>query len=112
MINTDKTNKSNLMLKSGEISPQTQPTKMGNEFVVEREKDIVKRGEITPGATSSDNNEKADEIRIWFQNPINCISKWSKALKTGVIHSMRLGADHTASMGQRENDKHGFSFFL
>ena len=46
------------------------------------------------------------------QNPVNCISKWSKELKWGIVHSMGLDVSHTAVMDSRENDKHDFSFFL
>ena len=57
-------------------------------------------------------SDKLYEKRTWFQNPVKCISKWSKALKMGIVHSMGLDHKHTAAMDSGENDKLSFSFFL
>ena len=57
-------------------------------------------------------SDKLREKRTWFQNPVNCIRKWSKALKMGAAHSMGLDHKHIAAMDSRENDKLSFSFFL
>ena len=75
-------------------------------------KDIRKHSEILSEAAVNEENENLHENRTWFQTPVNCVSKWSKALKMGVVHSMGLDTDHTANMKQGENDKHGFSFFV
>ena len=48
----------------------------------------------------------------WFQHPVNCVSKWSKALKLGVVSSMGLDSGQTTTVDPGENDKHSFSFFL
>ena len=74
--------------------------------------DIRKTSEISPEAAVNEENENLQESRTWFQNKVNYVSKWSKALKMGVVHSMGLDANHTVNMSQGENDKHDFSFFL
>ena len=48
----------------------------------------------------------------WFCSPVNCVSKWSKALKQGVSNSMGLERLHTASITAGESEKPDFSFFL
>ena len=48
----------------------------------------------------------------WFYSPVNCVSKWSKALKQGVSNSMGLERLHTVGITARESEKSGFSFFL
>ena len=83
-----------------------------SKFIVDHMRDQRKDSEIPPEAPTKEETEKLHEKQTWFQNPVNCVSKWSKALKMGVVHSMGLDTDHTASMSQRENDKHSFSFFL
>ena len=85
---------------------------LGNEYIVDYMDDLKKHGEIPPEAVVKEENDKLYEKRTWFQNPVNCMSKWSKALKMGVVHSMGLDASHTAAMDSGENDKHDFLFFL
>ena len=105
-----------LVNRSGEISPENtvkmSVTNVCSEFIVDGTRSLMKYSEILPEAPTKEETEKLNEKRTWFQNPVNCISKWSKALKMGVVHSMGLDTDHTANMKQGENDKHGFSFFL
>ena len=72
----------------------------------------MKTSEISPEAAVNGESENLPENPKWFQKPIICVSKWSKALKMGVVHSMGLDTGHTASMNQQEDDKHAFSFFL
>ena len=48
----------------------------------------------------------------WFCSPVDCVSKWSKALKQGVSNSMGLERLHTASTTAGESEKSDFSFFL
>ena len=102
--------------KGGEILPENTVkmpvTNECSEFIVDGTRSLAKYSEISPEAPTNEETEKLNEKRTWFQNPVNCISKWSKALKMGVVHSMGLDADHTADMSQRENDKHIFSFVL
>ena len=116
ITNREATSSPNLMRKRNKISPQkpvkTQFIEMYDESVVGCKENAKKYGEISPEGSIREDNENPDENETWFQNPVNCISKWSKTLRMGVIHSMGLDVDHTASMSQKENDKHGFSFFL
>ena len=48
----------------------------------------------------------------WFCSPVDCVSKWSKALKQGVSNSMGLERLHTANTTAGESEKLDFSFFL
>ena len=101
---------------SGEILPdkslKAPVANVCSEFIVDCMKDLRKHGEIPPEVAIKEETEKLHENQTWFQNPVNCISKWSKALKMGVIHSMGLDTNCTATVGPRENEKHEFSFFL
>ena len=105
-----------LMSRSGEILPEDTVkrlvTNACSEYIVDGMAGSKKTSEISPEAAVNEESENLPENRTWFQNPVVCVSKWSKALKMGVVHSMGLDADHTASMNQGENDKHAFSFFL
>ena len=53
-----------------------------------------------------------DNRNTWFYTPMDCVSKWSKALKQGVTNSMGLEKIHTASTAAGESEKPDFSFFL
>ena len=53
-----------------------------------------------------------DNRNTWFYSPMDCVSKWSKALKQGVKNSMGLEKLHTASTAAGESEKPDFSFFL
>ena len=110
------TSSTELIKKSGEISSQNS-VKMpiinaDSEFIVACKGNRRKHGEIPPEAATKEEIENLHEKPTWFQNPVNCISKWSKALKMGVVYYMGLDTNHTAIMDPKENDKHGFSFFL
>ena len=104
--------------KGGEISPNPEkPVKKLNinsskQYIVGYS-DILKiYGEILPETSVDEKPDKVKEKSGWLQHPINCVSKWSKALKSGVINSMGLDFSHTATRDSEEDDKHGFSFFL
>ena len=116
ITNQEISDSTDLMSKSGEISPEnavkTPVINVCSEFIVDGTRSLMKYSEISPEAPTKEETERFKKKQTWFQNPINCISKWSKALKMGVVHSMGLDADHTANMCQKENDKHSFSFFL
>ena len=102
--------------KYSEISPECSKQRsindVGNEFITGPLEDVEKGGKISPEAEEKKEREQSTENQIWFQNPINCISRWSKALKMGVVQSMGLDLNHTAEMNLEESDKLGFSFFL
>ena len=53
-----------------------------------------------------------DNRNTWLYSPMDCVSKWSKALKKGVTNSMGLEKIHTASIAAGESEKPDFSFFL
>ena len=116
ITNEEISDSTDLTSKSGEISPENSVkrlvTNAGSEYIVDRMGDIRKTSKISPEAAVNEENENLQESRTWFQNKVNYISKWSKALKMGVVHSMGLDTNHTVNMRQGENDKHDFSFFL
>ena len=73
------TSNTDLVEKSGEISPQSA-VKMpiinaGSEFIVDRMGDLRKHDEIPPEAATKEETEKLHEKQTWYQNPVNCISK-------------------------------------
>ena len=72
--------------------------------------EMRKEGEILLG-TATD-SQPYDRKHNWFYSPVNCISKWSKALKQGVANTMGLESSDAAKATPKENDKLGFSFFL
>ena len=110
------TSSTGLVEKSGEISSQNSAEipviNADREYIVECTDNLQKHGEILPEAAAKEETDKLHEKQTWFQNPVNCVSKWSKALNIGVVYSMGLDANHTAIMNPRENDKQDFSFFL
>ena len=53
-----------------------------------------------------------DNRNMWFYSPMDCVSKWSKALKQPVTNSMGLEKIHTTSTAAGESEKPDFSFFL
>ena len=70
------------------------------------------------GERVNDNNNRRSQLddkgngNRWFCRPVDCVSKWSKALKQGVTNSMGLERLHTASTTAGESEKPDFSFFL
>ena len=112
----EKHNSTDLRSRSGEILPDNIVKRWGtdtcNRYIVDSTEDSMKTSEISPKAAVNEENENLPENPTWFQKPTNCISKWLKALKLGVVYSMGLNTNHTASMNQEEDDKHSFSFFL
>ena len=104
--------------KGGEISPnQEKPGKILNinsnkQYIVGYSGKLKMYSEIPLETAVREKTDKVGERSGWLQHPVNCVSKWSKALKSGVISSMGLGSSHTATTDSEEDDKHGFSFFL
>ena len=102
----------------GETSPQSHEViktpiiKTCNEYIVDCTEELTEHGEIPPKTATKEECDKLCEKRRWFQNPVNCVSKWSKALKMCVVHSIGLKQEHTATMDLGESDKPSFSFFL
>ena len=100
----------------GEISPKTPINRLNtngcNESIVDSARSSQKTSEILLKTNAHEKSGNSPKNSAWFQTPMTCVSKWSKALKIGVAHSMGLGTNHTAYRKQEEDDKHGFSFFL
>ena len=115
-INREKHDSTDWMRKSGEISPENIVKRRGinacNEYIVGSAGGSKKTSEISPEAAVNEESKNLPENPAWFQRPIICVSKWSKALKTGVVHSMGMDKGHTACVNREEADKHGFLFFL
>ena len=92
------------MSRSGEISPENTikrlVTNACSEYIVDCRGGSNETSKILPEAIANEENENLPGNRTWFQNPVLRISKWSKALKMGVVHSMGLDTDHTESMNQ------------
>ena len=82
------------------------------EYIAGHTEGRRKDGVTPPGAAGDRDKDGLHENRTWFQNPVNCMSKWSKALKMGVVNSLGLNSSHTASVSSEEGERHGFSFFL
>ena len=107
-----------LIEKCGEISPNLEnPVKRldinsNEKYIVGYSGNLKKHGEIPPEATVNEKIDKIQDDGGWFQHPIKCVSKWSKALKLGVVNSMVLDSSYTATVDSEEDDKCGFSFFL
>ena len=98
-----------LTKRSGEILPD-KSVKMpvinaNSEYIIDCMRELKKHGEIPPEMAAKEETDKLHETRTWFQNPVTCVSKWSKALKMGVVYSMGLDPSHTATMDPGENDK-------
>ena len=104
--------------EGGEISPLLQETvklsdfNSSHKYIVETADNQKKCGEIPPKAVEGKGKDRLCEKQAWFQKPVKCVSKWSQALKMGVMYSMGRHNKHTASMDSVENDKLSFSFFL
>ena len=100
----------------GEISPETSINRLNtngyNESIVDSVGSSQKTSEISLKVDAHGKSGNPPKNSTWFQSPMTCVSKWSKALKTGVVYSMGLDINHTAYQNQKEDDKHGFSFFL
>ena len=88
------------MEEKGEILPNTDILEI----------DLARSSKIPPGTATDSQSD--DRKHTWFYSSINCVSKWSKALKQGVVNTMGLESSHAAITTPRENDKLGFSFFL
>ena len=101
--------------RSGEILPENTVKRLGinvcSEYIVDFTGYSRKTSEISPEANANKESENLPKNPAWFQKPVICVSKWSKALKMGVVHSMGLDIGHTACMNWGEDDKHGFSFY-
>ena len=67
---------------------------------------------INDGSNGGSQLDDKGNRNRWFFSSVDCVSKWSKALKQGVSNSMGLERLHTASTTTGESEKPDFSFFL
>ena len=110
--NTDLIEICNEILPKAEIDVQTPIINSNEQYIVGYTEDLKKHSEIPPVAVVNREVDKTCENFNWFQNPVNCVSKWSKVLKIGLGNSVGLDSTDTAGRNLRENDKLGFSFLL
>ena len=97
----------------GEFSPKVQ--NLAKKKLVNLDKQYIADsvGEhLNEGGKGGDQSSGKGDGNGWFCSPVSCVSKWSKALKQGVSHSMGLERLHTVSITAGENEESGFSFFL
>ena len=97
----------------GEFSPKVQNKVQKQMFNLSKQ---YITGSVEECVNDSNNSrsqldDKGNGNR-WFCRPVDCVSKWSKALKQGVTNSMGLERLHTASTTAGESQKLDFSFFL
>ena len=115
-VDRDKHDATHFTNESSEISPRNTVNRVGtnryNEYIVDSMGSSQKTSKISPKVTANGKSGNLPENRAWFRRPIICVSKWSKAIKTGVAHSMGIDTNHTAYRSQEGDDKHGFSFFF
>ena len=102
-----------LCVESGEFSPKVQNSVEKQLFNFDEQyiADSVAGG-VSDGGNSGRQFKNKGNASGWFYSPVNCVSKWSKALKQGVSNSMGLERLHTVSITAGESEKSGFSFFL
>ena len=97
----------------GEFSPKVQNSVEKQLFNFDKQYIADSVAEhVDDGHNSGRQLKDKDNGNRWFCSPVNCVSKWSKALKQGVSNSMGLERLHTASITAGESEKPDFSFFL
>ena len=67
---------------------------------------------VNQSSSSRSGFDKKGTRNTWFYSPMDCVSKWSQALKQGVSNSIGLERLHTASTTAGESEKPNFLFFL
>ena len=73
--------------KCGEISPKLEIC-VEKRNINSNEQHIAGYTDDLKKAATDRETEEAYKKCTWFQNPVNCVSKWSKVLKQGVVNSM------------------------
>ena len=99
--------------ESGEFPPKVQNQVQNQMFNLSKQyiAGSVEERVNQMGSSRSGYDEKGNR-NTWFYSPMNCVSKWSQALKQVVSNSMGLERLHTASTTAGESEKPDFSFFL
>ena len=99
--------------ESGEFSPKVLKQIQNQMFNLSKQciaGSVEER--VNQGSSSRSGLDKKDNRNMWFYSPVDCVSKWSQALKQGVSNSIGLERLHTASTTAGESEKPNFSFFL
>ena len=97
----------------GEFSPKVQNMVQKQMFNLSKQYIAGSMEErVNDGSNSGSQLDDKGKGNRWFCRPVDCVSKWSKALKQGVTNSMGLERLHTASTTAGESEKPDFSFFL
>ena len=97
----------------GKFSPKVQNSVEKQLFNFDKQYIVDSvAGGVSDGGNSGRQLKIKGNASGWFYSPVNCVSKWSKALKQGVSNSMGLERLHTVSITAGESEKSGFSFFL
>ena len=97
----------------GEFSPKVQ--NLAKKKLVNLDKQYIADsvGEhLNDGENGGNQSSGKGDGNGWFCSPVGCVSKWSKALKQGVSHSLGLERLHAVSITAGESEESGFSFFL
>ena len=103
----------NLCEESGEFLPKVRNQVQNQMFNLSKQYIAGSVEECVNQSNSSRSRfDDKDNTNTWFYSPMNCVSKWSKALKQGVTNSMGLEKILTASTAAGESEKPDFSFFL
>ena len=104
---------SDLSEKRGEFSPkarnctQSQMNNVSKQYIADPGEESINQG-----ISSSREIVDKGNSNTWFCSPMDCVRKWSKALKQGVTISMGSEKIHTGSTAAGESEKPEFSFFL
>ena len=115
---TAKSKSSDLVEKCGKISPQLemcvedQNSNLNEQHIAGYTNNLKEQGKIQLKAVTDKEIEVTGKKCTWFQNPVNCMNKWSKALKQGVAKFIGLEDRYTAIANSKGNGKLEFSFFL
>ena len=98
-----------------EISVKETNNNLNEQYIVEYTDDQKRHSKIPLDAAASRETDKMygkHENYTWFPNPVDCISRWSKALKLGARNSVGVESCQTAPEDSKRNDSSAFSFFL
>ena len=81
------------------------------KYIVGQAEEEMQANENSPKAAEGREWSNPQNKNTWFHDPVNCMSKWSKALKMGIINSMGLNSKHTVTVDSEKSEKHGFPSF-
>ena len=109
----DKEKSVDILEESGEFPPKVQNRVQNQMFNLSKQYIAGSVEECVNQSNSSRSGyDDKGNRNTWFYSPMDCASKWSKALKQGITNSMGLEKIHTASTAAGESEKPDFSFSL